>query len=278
MLKTGPWANEYNSRRIDPAGQISLAIAIVIISIGLIEGGELGWGSTLAITTLVLGLASACIFIAIEYRSRSPMVPLHLFSNITFSLLCYVFLSGSIVFLGMLFVLSLYFQKVIGFTPLQTGLALLPLSVGVVVGNISSGRLVARLDPLRLMLTGSGIRLIGFATMMYVYSEPSISLIELQLFLIGFGSGLGAPMSMSIFLSTVVRSYTGVASGIARATGQIGSAFGVAIFGSLISQEYLSSKVLPVAAFWAAAVTTSILVINIYLSSRAVVGRELRLR
>ncbi|MFM0617427.1 MFS transporter [Paraburkholderia nemoris] len=276
-LRTGHQATEHGSRRIDLAGQSSLAIAIILMTTALIEGAKLGWGSTWVIAAFAIGLVSACAFIVIERRSRSPMLPLHLFSNSTFSLICYVFLSGATAFFGMLFVLSLFFQQGRGYTPLQTGFALLPLSVGVVIGNTASGKLVSRFDPLRLMLMGSGIRLIGFTTMIFAGTEISRPVIEAQLLLVGLGAGLGSPMSTSIFMSTVGRSYTGIASGIARSTGQVGSAFGIAIFGSLLPAAHDSSEALSVAAFLAAAVTASILAINVYLLFHSGFERESRI-
>ncbi|WP_425127854.1 MFS transporter [Burkholderia pseudomallei] len=145
---------------------------------------------------------------------------------------------------------------------------MLPLSIGVVLGNSFSRRLVSRTDPLRLMLTGSGIRLLGFVALAPSSTAASYPIVGAVLLVIGIGAGLGSPMSTAIFMSTVERTYTGIASGIARAAGQVGSALGVAIFGSLFSGTSGIRNLLSVSATWAAIVTVTILAVNVYLLLR----------
>ncbi|WP_085514708.1 MFS transporter [Burkholderia pseudomallei] len=258
-----------SQRRIDFAGLFSLAVSMVLTTAVLIEGGQLGWGNPWIAGASAVALTSFGAFIAIERSAGSPILPPHLFANSTFSWIGYVFVAGAGAFFGLLFVLSLFFQKVEGYSPLEAGAALLPLSVGVVLGNTASRKLVSRTDPLRLMFVGSGIRLVGFFALAFTDVALSHTLIGAVLLVIGIGAGLGSPMSTAIFMSTVERSYTGIASGIARAASQVGSAMGVAIFGSFLSGARGISNSLSIAASWAAIVTASILAVNVYLLLRA---------
>jgi len=267
-LKTDSHVVVRGNRRLDVPGQLSMAIAMILLTAALIEGAKFGWGNRWILTALVLSVLSGLSFIMIERRSTSPMLPLFLFSNSTFSLICYVFLSGAVAFFGMLFLLSLYFQRFSGYSPLQTGMALLPLSVSVMVGNIVSRRLVHRMDPLTLMFVGTGVRLFGFVGMAFT-GGVSYPVMASQLILIGLGAGLGSPMSTSVFMSTVEKAYTGIASGILRTTGQLGSAIGVAIFGVFVADVHQIPGSIRIAASLAAALTVSIVSINWYLLRRS---------
>ncbi|NIF92161.1 MFS transporter [Burkholderia sp. Cy-637] len=256
-------------RRLDLPGQITMAIAMVLLTAALVEVSELGWRDIRIWIALVLSGLFALCFIAIERRSASPMLPLTLFSNPTFSLVCYVFLAGAVAFFGMLFVLSLYFQMARSFSPLQTGLALLPLTISIMAGNLLSRRLVSRAGPLVLMLLGTGIRLIGFVVMTLTVTGASYVPVASSLVLVGLGAGLGSPMSTSVFMSAVPGQYSGIASGILRSTGQLGAAIGVAVFGALL----VGPRALPIgmsmAALWSAVLTVTIVLVNWHLLRRS---------
>ncbi|CAJ8881202.1 major facilitator superfamily protein [Burkholderia pseudomallei] len=267
-LRTALEPDPPGRQKIDYVGLLSLTVSVVLATAVLIEVSKLGWSNPWIVGASALALTSFGAFISVERHARSPILPLHLFANSTFSLIGYVFVAGAGAFFGMLFVLSLFFQKVEGYSPLEAGAALLPLSIGVVLGNSFSRRLVSRTDPLRLMLTGSGIRLLGFVALALSSTAASHPIVGAVLLVIGIGAGLGSPMSTAIFMSTVERTYTGIASGIARAAGQVGSALGVAIFGSLFSGTSGIRNLLSVSATWAAIVTVTILAVNVYLLLR----------
>ncbi|KJR94838.1 hypothetical protein VP95_04670 [Burkholderia pseudomallei] len=267
-LRTALEPDPPGRQKIDYVGLLSLTVSVVLATAVLIEVSKLGWSNPWIVGASALALTSFGAFISVERHARSPILPLHLFANSTFSLIGYVFVAGAGAFFGMLFVLSLFFQKVEGYSPLEAGAALLSLSIGVVLGNSFSRRLVSRTDPLRLMLTGSGIRLLGFVALALSSTAASHPIVGAVLLVIGIGAGLGSPMSTAIFMSTVERTYTGIASGIARAAGQVGSALGVAIFGSLFSGTSGIRNLLSVSATWAAIVTVTILAVNVYLLLR----------
>jgi MFS transporter, DHA2 family, methylenomycin A resistance protein len=126
-----PPAGERSYAGFDPPGQVLGVLTLTLLTLGLIEGGSAGWGSPLSLVGLIgFGLALVA-FVAVERRSREPMLPLSLFGNRTFSGASFVGLAINLGFYGQLFAMSLYFQRVRGFSALQTGLALLPEGVFV---------------------------------------------------------------------------------------------------------------------------------------------------
>jgi DHA2 family methylenomycin A resistance protein-like MFS transporter len=230
--------SDHGSRRLDLPGQLSAVLAMILLNAALIEGGRVGWSNSWILAALVLSALATLSFVIIERRSGSPILPLSLFSNPVFSWICVTVLLSSATFFGMLFVLGLYFLQGAGYTPLQTGLAMLPFALLATAGNLASARLAGRISPMSLMLAGSAVRLIGFAGLAVGGADVCYPLMALELGLMGFGSGLGNPMTISVLISTVDRKYSGVASGISRATGQLGSAIGVAIFGAFLADPH----------------------------------------
>jgi DHA2 family methylenomycin A resistance protein-like MFS transporter len=229
---------DHGSRRLDLPGQLSAALAMILLNAALIEGAKVGWDDSWILAALILSALSTLSFVIIERKSTSPILPLSLFSNPVLSWICSTVLMSSATFFGMLFVLNLYFLQRAGYTPLQTGLAMLPFALLATAGNLAAARLAHRISPMSLMLVGSGVRLIGFAGLAFGGAGVFYPLMALELMLMGFGSGLGNPMTISLLISTVDKKYSGVASGISRATGQLGSAIGVAIFGAFLADPH----------------------------------------
>jgi MFS transporter, DHA2 family, methylenomycin A resistance protein len=260
-LKTDRQTGDCASRRLDLPGQLSAAFAMILLIPALIEGREFGWNNGWILLAIALSVLSAQSFIIIERRSKSPMLPLFLFSNPVFSWVSFVMLLGSAVFFGMLFVLNLYFLRGAGYTPLQTGMAMLPLALFATTGNLTSARLAHMISPMGLMIAGAAIRLIGFAGVAVAIAGFSYPLIALPLLLIGFGGGLSNPMAISVMLSSTDKKYSGISSGIATAIGQLGAAIGVAIFGAFLADADRVADGTRIAATISAASTALVILI-----------------
>ena len=246
-LRTKQQEHCKTERVLDVFGQLAAIVALTSFIATMIEGSTLGWTSLPIMTGIALSLLSGIIFVLIESKVTAPMLPLSLCSNRNFSAISYIFFAGALCFFGILFVLTFYFQEVCKFSPLETGLAFFPLSLSVIIGNKISGHLVKTHPPRTIMLGGAILRVLGFLGMLVVFVDKSYGALIVPLCLIGIGGGLGAPMSTSLFLTSVDKAFTGIASGISRATGQIGSALGIAIFGALISDsKTLSNQMVPV--------------------------------
>lgn len=225
-LKVGGGAADGGSRRLDVPGQLSAASAMVLLVVALIEGRELGWGNGWIVAAMGLSVVSAAAFLLVERRSEAAMLPLSLFGNPVLSWVSVTMLLGSAASFGMLFVLNLYFLRGVGYTPLQTGMAMLPLALSATAGNVASARLAHSASPLGLMLAGPTLRLVAFAGVAWASIGFSYPLIAVPLALIGFGSGLSNPMAISLVLSAADQKHSGVASGVSTTIGQLGASIG----------------------------------------------------
>ncbi|WP_387690084.1 MFS transporter [Photorhabdus sp. RM71S] len=158
--------------------------------------------------------------------------------------------------------LMFWFQDIQHLSATQTGMALLPLSISVILGNKVSGWFAHRYQTSHMMIVGAMIRLVGFSGLLVTQFNNDYIYLFVPLVLIGFGGGLGSPMSTSLFMQSTPKQYTGVASGVSRATGQIGSAFAVAVFGQMVNSEKLFILNMKYAVITIIIATLSILIIN----------------
>lgn len=163
------------------------------------------------------------------------MLPLHYFRNPVFSGATFLSLVSALVFYGLFFLLSLYFQTDRGWSPLETGLAFLPLTAMVTLGSFTCGRLTRAYGARAVLCAGFGLYTLGFIGLFALAVDAPYWRIALCYPAVGFGAGIITPAATSVLMSVVDRAKAGVAAGTLNASRQSGSAFGVAIFGALLT-------------------------------------------
>jgi DHA2 family methylenomycin A resistance protein-like MFS transporter len=221
--------------RFDPFGQVTAIIALGALVGVLIEGGTFGWNTPLIISGIVAGILSSATFLAIEARSAHPMLPLSFFRSGIFAGSTCVSMASAFVFYGLLFVACLYYQQVRGYSPLSTGLAMMPMTAMVAAGSIASSR-IARLSGTRWsMCAAFGFYALGALGMLASSHSSSYSLAICPLLAIGLASGFVSPAATAPAMGTVDKARAGVAAAVLNAARQTGAALGVGLFGTLIA-------------------------------------------
>ena len=218
-------------REVDLPGQCLAIAALGALAGTIIEGGALGWSNALVVAGFAGAMLLAILFLAQERRSAHPMLPLSLFAHRLFALTSLVGLLVNIAFYGLIFVLSLYFQRINGLSPLATGLAFVPMMGIVLPANLIAARITERIGAPAAIAAGS--MLTAFGCLMLIGIEPGTSYFEMlaQLMIIGGGLGLLVPPLTATLLGSVEKSRSGIAAGVLNATRQTGSVLGVALFG-----------------------------------------------
>ncbi|MGO4716873.1 MFS transporter [Bradyrhizobium sp. 2TAF24] len=234
-LRYAPPAARAVRRGLDPAGQILAIVALCGLTTLFIQSGPLGWLHPLVIASGVMFVVAAATFIVVESRSPDPMLPLMLFRSGAVSASCIVGLLTNFAFYGLMFVLSLFFQVVKGFSPLQAGLAFLPMTALVTIGNLVAGWLTARYGARLPMVAGQALAAAGYLALASIGSDTSYAAIIAPLLAAGFGTSLTVPSMTTAVLAHVERQRAGIASGVLNAARQIGGVIGVGAFGSLIA-------------------------------------------
>src|SRR5712692_6121203 len=226
-----------SQREIDLPGQIAAITALGTLAGALIEGGRLGWSHPLVIMGFAAAAVIGLLFVWREARAPQPMLPLSLFGHRMFALTALVGLLFNIAFYGLIFVLSLYFQNIRGWSPFATGLAFVPMMGMVLPANLVAAWVSERLGAPQTIALASVITAAGCVALLPIASGTSYWAIGVQLAVMGGGLGLVVPPLTSTLLGSVEKSRSGIAAGVLNATRQTGSVLGVALFGSLVGGD-----------------------------------------
>jgi DHA2 family methylenomycin A resistance protein-like MFS transporter len=236
-LKYADESPQTRSRGLDLAGQLATIVGLASLATAAIESSRLGLGSPAVIGAGVAFVVCAIAFIRTEARSSSPMLPLGLFRNSTFSAAILTGLLINIAYYGLIFLFSLFFQQGKSYSPLLTGTAFLPMTAGVLGANLAAGHMTAHRGPRAPMLIGLALFAVGCVLLVLVTPATSFLYMGGQMLLMGVGVGFVVPPMTAAVLSAVARSQAGVASGALNATRQAGSVIGVALYGALIADK-----------------------------------------
>jgi DHA2 family methylenomycin A resistance protein-like MFS transporter len=230
-------STQTRDRALDLTGQFIGMFALADLAVAMIDGGALGWTHSVVLAAFLLFTLAAAAFVFVEAKSHSPMLPLSLFKNQTFSAATLIGLFINISFYGLIFMFSLYFQQVKHYSPLATGLAFLPMTGVVLASNLLAGPIADRLGLRAPILIGQTLLVVGCLYLIGISQNTSYLGLGGQLLAIGAGIGLTVPPMTSALLGTVDTKLSGVASGVLNASRQAGSVIGVALFGSLIERH-----------------------------------------
>ena len=222
-------------RGIDLGGQGLAIVALTAFVAAVIEWRPMGLSHPLVAGGFMLALLAASAFIAVEARIASPMLPLSLFKQRTFSVAVLFGICVNLTYYGMVFVLSLYLQRVRGYTPLQAGLAFLPLTGGFLLSNVASGWVVGRFGVRVPMILGAISAGLGYALLHWVDAATPLIGLLVPFLLIPSGMGLAVPAMTTAVLASTEAKRAGTASAVLNTARQAGGAVGVAAFGALVS-------------------------------------------
>ncbi len=219
-------------RRLDLAGVVLGGALLAVLAFAVIEGGHAGLGPPVVAaiaTTVVLTVA----FVAVERTRAEPMLPLGLFRDRVFSTANAVAGAMNLATLGLLFVLTLYLQDVLGYGTLVAGLALFPAFLPLSVLAPLGGRITARTGPRWPMAAGLLSAAAGVALLATVRADSSYLVLLPALPLWGIGLGVLTPAVVAAAIGAVPAGRAGLASAVNNTARQACGAIGIAAFGAL---------------------------------------------
>src|SRR5436309_3913007 len=226
--------SESATRHFDAAGAVSITAGLSLLAYAFLDASTAGWGSTKIISLLAGSVALIGIFVAIELRSKAPLVPFRIFRlrTLTGANVVGVLLGASLF--SMFFFISLYMQQVLGYSAIHAGLSYLPLAVTIIIAAGLGGQLVTRFGFKPILAAGllfvagglawfSGVSVGGgFVTDIL---GPSV--------LAAIGLGFGFVTSTIAAVSGVKEREQGLASGLINTSQQIGGALGLAVLSTI---------------------------------------------
>jgi EmrB/QacA subfamily drug resistance transporter len=223
----------------DIPGAVLITGGLMLGVYTILEAGEQGFGSTQTLGLGAVSLALLTAFVTRQARIPKPLMPLRLFrsrnvagANVVMALLV-------VGFFGMFFLGALYLQGILGYSPLEVGLAFLPACL--VMGTLSLGyaeRLIMGIGPRNALVGGliaAGVGLLLFARTP-VEGDYVIDILAVML-LLGAGAGLAFPALMTLAMSGATKSDAGLASGFVNTTVQVGGAVGLAVLATIATER-----------------------------------------
>jgi EmrB/QacA subfamily drug resistance transporter len=221
--------------RLDVAGAVTVTASLMLAVYAIVSGNETGWGTGQTLGLLAASAALLILFLVIEARARSPLVPLGLFRlrNLTTANAVGVLMAGGMF--AAFFLSALYLQQVLGYTPLEVGLAYLPSTV--IWGTASfalSDKLVMRFGIKPPLLAGLSLMAVGILLFARAPVDANFAVDILPgMVLQGLGAGIGFNPILLAAMGDVEPREAGLASGVVNTSFMMGGALGLAVIASL---------------------------------------------
>jgi DHA2 family methylenomycin A resistance protein-like MFS transporter len=222
---------------IDLAGQAAGGLALLGLTAGAVEAGRAGWTAPLPLTLLAVGVAGAITFVQVERRVRDPMLPLSIFSHRELSAATAIGFAMNFSFYGLLFVEAIVLERRYGFSPLQTGLALLPQTGVIAVGSWLGGRVTTKRGARTPMAVGMAAGAAGFLGLCVIGTHTPYAALVVPMIAAGFGISFCMPAATSAVVEAAPPGRAGIASGALNASRQVGGALGIALLGAFIASR-----------------------------------------
>jgi EmrB/QacA subfamily drug resistance transporter len=226
---------------VDVAGAVSVTAGLIVLVYAIVKAQEWGFGD---VRTLGLGAAAAALlatFVAIERRIRAPLIRLGIFRTRSLAVSNASMLFVTSGMFAMFFFASLYTQQILGYSPLEAGLAFLPVTGAIVVGAGIAQQAIRRLGVRLVAIIGLAIAAVGMALLTTLPVDGSYANDLLPgLLLIAVGMGLVFVPITLIATGNVAAEDAGLASGIFNTSQQVGGALGLAVLSTLAADKTAS--------------------------------------
>jgi EmrB/QacA subfamily drug resistance transporter len=222
--------------RFDLGGFVLSASGLGLLMYGISEGPYKHWSDPLVIASIAIGAVLLIVMVVVETAITEPLIDLRLFGDRLFRSSTAVLNLASIAFLGVLFLVALFFQDGLGLSALQSGLSTFPEAIGVMLGaQIVTRLLYPTLGPKRVMIMGLLILATSLALMALVGAETNLWWMRALLFVTGYGMGHVFTSCQAAGFATISPADTARASTIFNALRQLGGALGVAFLSSIVA-------------------------------------------
>ena len=229
---------------VDYLGTVLMAGGVsCLILVTTWGGNEYDWGSATIVGLSIAAVALLGLFVLVESRAVEPLVPLRLFRNSVFTVVCVVALAVGAALFGATTYLPQYQQVVRGQSATSSGLQLIPLMAGVVVASLLAGQLISRTGRYKVFpLAGTAIMAVG----LFLLSDLGVDTgpVRLGLYMATLGVGIGLVMQMLVLVAqnAVDVRDLGTATSTASFARSMGGSFGVALFGSIFNSAFSNNQ------------------------------------
>ncbi|MFG2030771.1 MFS transporter [Streptomyces sp. NPDC048825] len=223
-----------DGRRLDLPGALLVTAGLATLSYGIVQTEAEGWTSSAALAPLLAGAALIGLFLLVEARAKAPLMPLKLFRiRSVSSANVAMFLCGAAM-ICMWFFMTLYTQNVLGYTPLEGGLALMPSSLAVVLGSKAAPRLMRVAGARHVAVLGTLVAAVGFGWQSTMSADGTyLTGIMFPGILMMLGAGLSATPLGSLATSGAAPGDAGLVSGLVNTSRTMGGSLGLSVMSTI---------------------------------------------
>lgn len=227
---TGPW---------DVVGALAAAGGLfgVVLGVKRLGGGEAP-ASPFTLLPLLAGAALLLFFVRRQRRLPHPLVDLRMFRRPAFSTSVGCIVLAMLALVGLELIAAQYLQLVLGLSPLQTGLRLLPLTIAAMAAGLAGARMLRRFGPRRMVCTGFLLTATAVLTLTAMGATDDAPLLLLGFVLLGFGLEITLFGAYESMLSEAPADQAGGAAAIGETSYQLGAGIGIALLGSVMNAAY----------------------------------------
>ncbi|GAA0741627.1 MFS transporter [Dactylosporangium roseum] len=233
-----PESRDPKPGRIDIVGVLLSIVGLALLTYGVIEGGENGFGGPRSWGTLLASAVVLAAFVVYERRVEFPSLDVRLFANRQFSastgMIGLVFFAA----MGAMFFSAFYLQLVRGYGPLASGALFVPFAVAQMVFAPRSAAMVKRFGPKAVSTVGLLLVAAGLAGWILIQADTPIVVVGVLFFVMGVGMANVMPPATESIMAALPREKAGVGSAVSNTIRQVGGALGVAALGAIVSSFY----------------------------------------
>jgi EmrB/QacA subfamily drug resistance transporter len=234
-----PTSKDPAAAPVDVPGLVLSSAAMALLVFTIIEAPTYGWGAPRSVAGFAGSAVLLAAFIAAERRAAHPMLDVRLFRNMRFSAASAAVTVSFFTLFGFIFLIAQYFQFVRGYSPLSTGVRLLPVAASVAAGSIAGTQLAVRAGT-KLVVTTGLVAVTAFYGWVAATTSTTLSYgtIAAQMVVYGLGLGLTSAPATESIMGAISRAKAGVGSAVNDSTRLIGGTLGVAVIGSVYASVY----------------------------------------
>jgi EmrB/QacA subfamily drug resistance transporter len=223
---------------IDVAGALSVTVGLVVLVYTIVKAQSFGWGSANTLGLGAVAIALLAAFVVIERRSAAPLVRLGVFRIRSLAVANGVMLLVGSGMFAMFFFASIYAQEILGFSPIQAGLAFLPFTAGIVIGAGAAQQLIRRFGVRPVAVGGMALAAAGLLTLSRVTADGSYASSLLPgIIPMSIGMGLTFVPLTLVATTNIGNEDAGLASGIFNTAQQVGGALGLAVLSTFATSR-----------------------------------------
>jgi EmrB/QacA subfamily drug resistance transporter len=233
-----PNSAEAESPPLDVFGTVLWTSGLVALLYGIIQGPSDGWGAPLIVASFIAAVLLLTAFVLWERRTPAPILEISFFANPRFTAASVAVTLVFFAMFGSLFFVSQFLQFVLGYSPLKSGVALLPVAGVLMVAAPASAKLVARFGT-KAVVAG-GLVLVSVALLLFgrIHADSGYAFIAAVLCIIGVGMGFAMAPATDSIMGSLPPEKAGVGSAMNDTTREVGGALGVAVMGSVTTALY----------------------------------------